>query len=253
MNAVRWFLQTPWPIPALGLWALAWVLFLTLRVLHVDVALAWMAALFTGLLAAVLMPTWVRRGMVALGFPLSWWLLTGGEGSRWLMTLPAWGWLVPLAGLLLLYPPGSWRDAPLFPTPSAAFDGLAQPVPLPLAGHVLDAGCGVGDGLLALERAYPEVHLHGIERSWPLRLVCALRVPTAKVRQGDIWAADWAAYDMVYLFQRPESMPRAWQQAQAQLKPGAWLASLEFAVPDVPPTQVWTCPDGRPLWLYQKA
>jgi hypothetical protein len=57
---------------------------------------------------------------------------------------------------------------------------------------------------------------------------------------------------MVYLFQRPETMPRAWAKAQAELRPGAWLASLEFAVPDVSPTLIWNCPDGRPVWLYQR-
>jgi trans-aconitate methyltransferase len=124
-------------------------------------------------------------------------------------------------------------------------------VPLPLAGHVLDAGCGLGDGLLALERAYPEVHLHGLEHSWPLRLLCAWRARHARVRQGDMWAQDWSRFDMVYLFQRPESMPRAWAKAQAELKPGAWLASLEFEVPHVLPAGTWACPDGRTLWLYQ--
>lgn len=251
MKAWRWFLALPWPLPALGWWACAWALFVGLRVSGVGAAWAWCLATFLGMGLAAFMPTLVRRALVALGFPLSWWLLAGGEGTRLLLTFPAWVWLVPLVLLLLLYPPGSWRDAPLFPTPPGAFDGMAQRVPLPLAGYVLDAGCGVGDGLLALERAYPEVHLHGIERSWPLRLLCALRVRTAHVRQGDIWAADWSRYDLVYLFQRPESMARAWEQASAQLKPGAWLASLEFAVPDRPPTDVWDCPDGRKLWLYQ--
>jgi hypothetical protein len=165
--------------------------------------------------------------------------------------VPGWGWLLPLSLLLVLYPPVTWKDAPLFPTPAGAFDGLAESVPLPLAGHVLDAGCGLGDGLLALERAWPEVHLHGLERSWPLRWLCALRCPVARVRQGDMWQADWSAYDLVYLFQRPESMPRAWAKARAELRPRAWLASLEFAVPDVPATLSWNCPDGRPLWLYQ--
>lgn len=189
---------------------------------------------------------------MALGFPLSWWLLTGGDGTFVLAGLPAWAWLVPLGLALALYPPTTWKDAPLFPTPRDALNGLATLVPLPLAGYVLDAGCGLGDGLLALERAYPEVHLHGVEHSWPLRFLCGLRARHARVRQGDMWAHDWFGYDMVYLFQRPESMVRAWGKAQAELRPGAWLASLEFPVVGQVPTVEWTCPDGRPLWLYQQ-
>lgn len=190
---------------------------------------------------------------MAVGFPLSWWVWVGQAGSGVLASLPAWAWLVPLGLALALYPPTTWKDAPLFPTPREALDGLAEQVPLPLAGHVLDAGCGLGDGLLALERAYPEVHLHGWEHSWPLRWLCALRARHARVRQGDMWAQDWSGYDMVYLFQRPESMARAWNKAQAELRPGAWLASLEFPVVGQVPTVKWMCPDGRLLWLYRKA
>ena len=36
---------------------------------------------------------------------------------------------------------------------------------------------------------------------------------------------------MVYLFQRPESMERAFAKATHELAPGCWLVSLEFAVP----------------------
>ena len=69
------------------------------------------------------------RWMVAAGFPLS--LLASGLGA----TLPAWAWLVPLGLLLLAYPQGSWRDAPLFPTPAGALDRLPALAPLP-AGAV---------------------------------------------------------------------------------------------------------------------
>ncbi|MBA4256396.1 MAG: methyltransferase type 12 [Polaromonas sp.] len=243
-------LSWPWPLPALLVWVLAWVALVAMRWVGMSMLSAWVVATLLGVMGSVWGRTPVRRLLMALGFPLSWWVLTAGPGSL-LSGLPAWAWLLPLAAVLLLYPPVTWRDAPLFPTPSGAMDGLAEQVPLPLAGHVLDAGCGLGDGLLAMERAWPEVHLHGLERSWPLRWLCALRCRTASVRQGDMWQADWSRYDLVYVFQRPESMARAWAKARQDLAPGAWLASLEFAVPDATPTLVWTCPDGRPLWLYQ--
>ena len=73
----------------------------------------------------------------------------------------------------------------------------------------------------------------------------------ARVRRGDIWAASWSPYRMVYLFQRPETMPRAVEKAARDLAPGAWMASLEFEARDLEPQQVLRCPDGRPVWLYQ--
>ncbi len=234
-----------WPLPALVVWALAWGVLWAARAVGATPLSGLLAATLVGVVGSAWGQTRARRVLIALGFPLSWGFATG------LIAVPAWGWLVLLGLGLLLYPPSTWKDAPLFPTPPDALEGLHEQVPLPLAGHVLDAGCGLGHGLLALDRAYPDLHLHGIERSWPLALWCRLRCRVAHVHRGDMWAHAWAPYDLVYLFQRPETMPRAMDKAQAELKPGAWLASLEFMDPAYEPTLRWECPDGRPLWLYQ--
>ncbi|WP_198970591.1 class I SAM-dependent methyltransferase [Xylophilus sp. ASV27] len=230
----------PWPLPALLVWASAWALFWLLPrgLPAVLAATAWGAG--WSLVGA----TRMRRLLLALGFPLS--LLASGAAA-----LPPWGWLPPLALCLLVYPVHAWRDAPLFPTPLQALDGLPARLALPAGAAVLDAGCGLGDGLRALRRAYPHARLHGIEWSWPLRLACALRCPWARVRRGDIWQSDWSGYALVYLFQRPESMQRAWRKAAAEMPAGAWLASLEFEVPGVLPDDRLQTPDGRPLWLYR--
>jgi hypothetical protein len=230
-----------WPLPALLAWGLAWALFWGL---HSWGVAALVLATAAGAACSVLGATWWRRGLIALGFPLS--LALSGAA-----TLPAWAWLLPLALLLLVYPLNAWRDAPLFPTPLHALDTLAAAAPLPADAWVLDAGCGLGDGLLALRQAYPQARLHGLEFSWPLRALCALRCPWARVRQGDIWRADWAPYALVYLFQRPESMPRALAKAQAQMQPGSWLVSLEFEVAGQVATGRLQAPDGRPVWLYR--
>lgn len=204
---------------------------------------AWGVACAVGVALSLLGSTWWRRLMMGLGFPLS--LAVSGAVS-----LPAWAWLLPLALLLLIYPLNAWRDAPLFPTPANALKDLATQAALPRSARVLDAGCGLGDGLKALRQAYPQAQLHGLEYAWPLRALCAWRCPWARVRQGDIWRTGWQPYAMVYLFQRPESMPRAMVKAQAELAPGAWLVSLEFEALDWVPTARLQCPDGRPVWLY---
>lgn len=198
-----------------------------------------------GLVLALPAATRWRRIFVAAGFPLS--LAASGVAGA----LPAWAWLLPLGLLLLLYPLNAWRDAPMFPTPDGALQGLARLAPLPEGAAVLDAGCGLGDGLRELQREYPAASLAGIEWSWPLRLACAWRCRFARVRRGDIWAADWTRQDLVYLFQRPESMPRAVAKARRELRAGAWLASLEFEVPGLPPSAVLRAPGRKPVWLYQ--
>jgi len=161
-----------------------------------------------------------------------------------------WPWLLPLAALLLFYPLRAWRDAPLFPTPPNALDAAASRIALAPGARVLDAGCGHGAGLRALHSAWPQASVEGVEWSRPLAWIARLRCPWARVRRGDLWRDDWSGCALVYLFQRPESMPRAWRKAQAELPAGAWLASLEFEVPGHSPTLCLPAGSGRTLWLY---
>jgi hypothetical protein len=232
-------------LPALLAWAGAWALFGALKQIGAPTWLALFMACALGAALAVLGTSPWRRGLIAAGFPAS--LVASGLAAA----VPAWGWLLALGSLLLVYPLRSWRDAPLFPTPTGALAGLSRKVALPTSARVIDAGCGLGAGLRELHREYPRACLEGLEWSWPLVWACTLRCPWATVRRRDIWAADWSGCTMVYLFQRPESMARARAKGEAELTPGAWLASLEFEIAGLQPQIVHTCPDGRNLWLYQ--
>jgi len=231
-------------------WAAAWAVHLGLSGIGgVPAGLSLVLASALGACGALLGTTRWRSMFMALGFPLS--LLATGAAAG----VPGWAWLVPLVVVFAMYPVHAWRDAPVFPTPHGALRGLPALAPLKPGARAVDAGCGLGDGLRELHAAYPEARLDGFEWSRPLALICRLRcrrlrVP-ADVRRADIWREDWSAFDLVYLFQRPESMPRAMAKAAAELKPGAWLASLEFEAAGVTPAAVAECPDGRPVWLYR--
>ena len=238
-------LARTWPLPALLGWALGWVVLALLRLLGAPLSVAIAAGVGAGVALSALGDTPWRRIFIAAGFPLS--LLASGIAGA----LPAWGWLLPLLFLALVYPINAWGDAPVFPTPTGALRDLPAAIALASDARILDAGCGLGDGLRELARAYPGARLLGIEWSWPLRLLCGWRCRGATVRRGDIWAADWSAHDLVYAFQRPESMDRAAEKANRELRAGSWLASLEFEAPGYFATRRVDCPDGRPLWLYQ--
>ena len=234
-----------WPLPALLTWALAWGLFLLLQSLGAASAVAMGLPLLLGAGLAMLGSTPWRRVFIAAGFPFS--LAASGLAGA----LPAWAWLLPLALLVLLYPLGTWRDAPLFPTPRGALEGLQKLVPLGQDARIVDAGCGLGAGLIELQRIYPQARIEGLEWSWPLRGLCALRCRFAQVQRADIWAADWRGFDMVYLFQRPESMQRAADKAAAELKAGAWMVSLEFEVPTLKAQAMLELGAGRKVWGYR--
>lgn len=244
-----------WPLPAvltwLAAWALAWALRAAGAPLWASLVLPTALGAFSALLPFVATTAW-RRVFVAAGFPLS--VLAQGQGGA----MPAWLWLAPLALLLLAYPRRAWRDAPVFPTPRGALAELTQHVKLPANARVLDAGCGMGDGLIELHRALPQARLEGVEWSALWRAVSAWRCPWATVRRGDMWADDWSAYDLVYLFQRPETMPRAMDKARREMRPGSWLVSLEFEARDAEgqawqPQARWMLPGERPVWVYRLA
>ena len=244
-----------WPAPALLAWLTAWLAaWLAARLIawwpasaELPPAAAHAVGILTAVLAALacrVCAPW-RRWLIALGYPFA--LLAASAVSAW----PAWCWLLALLLLLLAYPMRAWRDAPMFPTPHNALDGLAALAPLPAGARILDVGCGLGHGLRALRREWPHARVEGIEWSWPLHLACAARCRFARVSQGDMWQADWSGCAMIYLFQRPESMARAWSKAQHEMADGGWLLSLAFEVPGAVAHAVQTGPGSHPVWLYR--
>jgi hypothetical protein len=215
-----------------------------LSALGLSAGMAWGCAMFTSLALALLAASRWRRLMVAAGFPLSFALsgLLSGGSAVW--------WLLPLVLLAVAYPVRAWSDAPLFPTGATVLDGLDDLIDLPVQARVLDAGCGLGHGLQALRRVWPTACLEGIEWSHLWRLIAALRCPWACIQQGDMWAQSWARHELVYLFQRPESMPRAVEKALREMRPGTWLVSLEFEAKGLRPHARLQHPDQRPVWIY---
>jgi hypothetical protein len=207
--------------------------------------IALVAAAFWGGFLSKLVHTPMRKALMVLGFPVS------VVVSSATISVPPIGWLFLLGLIVLVYPRKAWRDAPLFPTPKKALIEVPEHIALAAGARILDAGSGMGDGLVALRNAFPRAELHGVEMSWPLRVLSAMRCSFAKIRQGDIWLVDWRSFDMVYLFQRPESMPRAVEKAAGELRRGAWLVSLEFEARELEPQAVVYGRDGRPVWMYQ--
>lgn len=242
-------LRLPWPLPALGAWGIAWLSFWLAALAGLPAPLALLLALWMPMWLAWRSPSLLRRTLLLAGFPVA--MLLQGQ-----VELPAWLWLLPLTLLLLMYPVRAWRDAPLFPTAAAALQGLAsrlagQDASLPASPKILDAGCGLGHGLRALRSEWPQAQLHGVEHSLVLALAARLWRRDARVGAGDMWALSWAGFDVVYIFQRPESMSRAWDKACRQMRPGSWLVSLEFEVPGRVPDLQLRNADQRPVLAWQ--
>jgi len=79
------------------------------------------------------------------------------------LSVPPLAWLFLLGLIVLIYPRKAWRDAPLFPTPKKALREMPEHIALPAGARILDAGSGMGDGLLALREAFPRAECMGLK------------------------------------------------------------------------------------------
>lgn len=233
-----------WPVFPLLAWCFNWLIFELLSA-FLSFAVAATFSSIVGILAAGLGETSARRLALAAGFPLSCAIVYS-------VSIPLWLWPVSLLVGLLLYPIRFWRDAPWFPTPSTALEKLSQLSCIPDRARVLDAGCGLGDGLIALRKAYPRAQYFGVEASLILVVFAKLRCRWARIRHGDMWCESWQEFSLVYLFQRPEVMSRAVDKASIELKPGALLISLEFEATQLEADAAIGRGTNNPVWIYRQ-
>ncbi len=165
-----------------------------------------------------------------------------------------WASFALLAGLVLMYGGGVATRVPLYLSNDAACSELTALLraksPTPVA---IDLGAGFGGPMRFLGRQFPAGRFTSVEASpatWLVAWLLALFRPNVHVRWGDLWAADLAACDLVYVFLSPQPMARVWAHFQAHAKPGALLVSNTFSIPDVAPLQVITLPGRADAKLF---
>jgi hypothetical protein len=183
-----------------------------------------------------------RQLLMAGGFPLS--SLALGAA------VPAWLWLVGVLPLLAAYPLRAWTDAPFFPTPAAPLRALGPALPLPDGARVLDAGCGLGHGLRALQVAWPQARVEGVEWSALLAAVCvALPLRAGATRRHVGAPVDRSRGGL------PVPAPREHgarlDQGPGRDGPRPLAGQPGVRHPGVEPQLRLDAGGGRPLWVYR--
>ncbi len=207
-------------------------------------ALACLQGVFAALTAALMRADrwWLPLHLVFLPAVL----LASGLG------LPRWVWAVAFGLLALIYWTTFRTQVPLFLSNRRTVTALAEALPAgPL--RVLDIGSGTGSFVRAFARLRPESQVDGIEAApGPAALASwlARRSPNARLVRGDIFAADWSGYDVVYAFLSPVPMADVWEKARTEMRPGSVLISNSFAVPDVEYSGILQVDDRRKTRLY---
>jgi trans-aconitate methyltransferase len=151
--------------------------------------------------------------------------------------------------------PTLWTRASPLPTSGAARATLLAMLPLTVDGPVYDLGSGWGGLARALARRYPRSPVIGFEVS-PLpwawsRLRQALRgSANLTFRFGDFHNADLSGAALVVCYLPGPAMEKLKPKLEAELKPGAMVASNTFAPRGWDPAEVRTAPDAHASQVY---
>jgi hypothetical protein len=169
------------------------------------------------------------------------------------LDLPPWLYLLAFALLVSVY----WRtfrgDVPLYLSNQATAKAALELLPARGGVRAVDLGAGTGGLLRHLAQGRPDGLFTGIELAplpYLLTRLATSDLPNCTVKRGDFWDDHLAAYDVVYAFLSPPAMPRLWQKARAEMRPGSLLVSNSFPIPDATPQQVVEVADRRHTHLY---
>ena len=168
-----------------------------------------------------------------------------------LQLAPEW-FLAGFVMLLLLF----WRTdksrVPLYLSNRATMAAVLELLPA-TPSRLIDLGCGDGGLLARLASARPDCDFVGIEHAplpWLLAKLRAAALPNLMIRRADFWQMPLAGYDLVYAFLSPAPMPRLWNKAAAEMRPGALLVSNSFPVPEAGADFVVEVDDRRNTRLF---
>lgn len=247
--------RTDWPpiLRALLAQGLAFAVVIALaRLLPMRLAF-WLWPALQGVLAALLAAWWGlgwgwRCFQLLLPFALAWQL---GQGA------PGWIYLSLFTGLLLVFGGGILTRVPLYNSGSAAWEHLLALMPEGANLKMADLGAGLGGPLTYLARHRPQAQFVGTEasplvwfiawlRSLPLRRNC-------RIHLGSLWRMDLQTFDIVFAFLSPAPMPRLWEKALLEMRPGTLLVSHSFEIPGLQPERLIPLPGlpGACLRFYR--
>jgi SAM-dependent methyltransferase len=169
--------------------------------------------------------------------------------------LPAWAYLIAFVFCALIYWNSASEQVPLYLSNRSTWKALSALAANKGSASFVDLGSGLGGVVIFIARANPEIHASGLETAplvYAISKISLLfqRLPNASFRYRSIWDEDLSAHDMVYCFLSPAPMPRMFEKAKAQMRPGTLFVSNSFAVPDQQPSEIVDVDDSRKTRLY---
>lgn len=175
----------------------------------------------------------------------------------WLLPAPwSMGWLVVTGGLAGPALWWSWSHAPWQPTPDGEWPRVVAALALQPGERFCDLGAGDGRMVLAVRRL-TGADCTGIEAAPGMFVMGWLRLAlqgdaATRMRFGDLYRADLAPYDVLYVWGTAYSVsqPRFGALAAAATARGARVVSYHHAIHGLQPTRTDDA-GQRPLYVYE--
>ncbi|WP_374326130.1 trans-aconitate 2-methyltransferase [Azonexus sp.] len=199
-------------------------------------------------LATISRQPWWWRLIHALFMPLVW--------LTWTLNIPPGWFLLAFILLLLVYRGALSGQVPLYLSNRETVAALDELVGKEESQRFLDLGAGVGSTVIPLADRWPDRHFSGAENApltWLAGRILGVGRPNLHWLWEDLWQMPLGEYDLVYAFLSPVPMPKLWEKARTEMKPGSLFVSNSFPVPGVTPESVVevTCSPPRPLYCYR--
>lgn len=156
--------------------------------------------------------------------------------------------------LLFTYGKTYKTQVPLYLSSKSVNQALATLLPKQGQFSFIDIGSGCGGLVSNLANTHKNGLFYGIEYAPLPFLISKLRsmfsTPTSKIVWGDFWKHDFSSYDVVYAYLSPVPMASLWQKATQEMRPGSFLISNSFIIPDIPPDKSIKLDDFSNSTLY---
>ncbi|MZR31070.1 class I SAM-dependent methyltransferase [Sneathiella litorea] len=166
------------------------------------------------------------------------------------LNLPSWIFPVILVLLVLVFWNVAVGRVPLFLTNRTTSEAILKLLPKKKGLHVTDLGSGLGGTLRYLAQKMPDARFTGLETaplpfalSWMIGKIVGGR--NLDYRFRDIFREDLSGYDVIYCFLSPVPMPRLYEKAKKEMKPGSLFISNSFEVPGHRPDKIIKVADRR--------
>ncbi|MEI8364936.1 MAG: class I SAM-dependent methyltransferase [Parachlamydiaceae bacterium] len=166
--------------------------------------------------------------------------------------------LLGLSILVLLTIYWSWLNgiAPM-PTSSKVKHHLLSTLPAGVRGNIYELGSGWGTLVFPLARQYPYSHVIGYETSpvpyWVSKMWLLITfLPNVTIRRQDFHSISLNDASVIVCYLYPEAMLRLRHKFESELRPGTWVISNTFALPDWTPETVVELDDiyRTKIYLY---